>query len=79
MNTAIIKATTIITLVMLTAIGISGVLISTPLHASNGGNVVSVSQSSNSINGGNGGMRVNHANSLGDNTNGGTGVNVNGW
>ena len=55
MNTAIIEATTIITLVMLTAIGISGVLISTPLHASNGGNVVSVSQSSNSINGGNGG------------------------
>jgi hypothetical protein len=33
----------------------------------------------NSINGGNGGMRVNHSNSLGDNTNGGTGVNVNGW
>ena len=33
----------------------------------------------NSINGRNGGMGVNHANSLGDNTNGGTGVNVNGW
>lgn len=55
MNTAIIKTTTIITLVMLTAIGISGVLITTPLLASNGGNIVSVSHSSNSINAGNGG------------------------
>ncbi len=33
----------------------------------------------NSVNGGNGGLGVDHTNSLGANTNGGTGINANGW